>query len=143
MATIIIDADNAILGRLAAYAAKRALMGDTVRVVNAEHAVVSGTPNTTVEEAKREHRMGVPRKGPFHFRMPDRHVRRVIRGMLPHKFPRGRTAFARVRCYIGTPVDLQGQKTVRAPGADASKLPNMKRVTVGRICEELGGKHYD
>jgi len=143
MATLIIDANNAILGRLAAYAAKRSLMGATIRIINAEKAVVSGTPKTTVTEAKREHRMGVPRKGPYHFRMPDRHVRRVIRGMLPYKTPHGRAAYARVRCYIGVPIELQGQKAVTAPGADASKLPNMKRVTVGRICEELGGKHYD
>jgi len=143
MATLIIDAKDAILGRVAAYAAKRALLGDTIRVVNAEKAVVSGAKRTTIGEAKRHQAMGVPRKGPYHSRLPDRYVRRAIRGMLPYKQPRGRAAYARILCFIGVPSDLKDEKTVRVPGADASKLPNLKRLTIGRICEELGGKHYD
>ena len=86
--------------------------------------------------------MGVPRKGPYFSKLPDRYLRRIIRGMLPHKEPRGRAAYARILCYIGVPSELKTEKTMRVPGADASKLPNMKRVTLGRICEELGGKHY-
>jgi len=143
MATIIIDATNQIVGRLAAFAAKRALMGDTVSVINAEKAIVSGKPSVVLEEAKRHHRMGVPRKGPFFSKMPDRYVRRIIRGMLPHKFPRGREAYARTLCYIGTPVELQGQKAVLPKGASLEKLPSRNYVTIGKVCEALGGKHYD
>ena len=143
MATIIIDAKDQILGRLAAFAAKQALLGNTVAVINAEQAVVSGKRSSVVAEAKRHKAMGVPRKGPYHSRLPDRWVRRVIRGMLPHKFPRGRAAFARVMCYIGTPTELAGQKAIKVPGADKAKLPTLKAITVGRICEEFGGKHYD
>ncbi len=141
MATIVIDAHEAIAGRVAAYAAKQSLLGHTVRVVNAQGAVVSGTKATTVSEAKRKAAMGGPRKGPFYSKLPDRYLRRIIRGMLPYKEPRGRAAYARILCYIGVPSDLKAEKTMRAPGADASKLPNLKRVTLGRICEELGGKH--
>ena len=143
MATIIIDAKDQILGRLAAFAAKQALMGHTVRVINAEKAVVSGKRGMVVAEAKRHKAMGVPRKGPFHSKLPDRWLRRVIRGMLPHKFPRGREAYARVMCYIGTPTEFVGQPAIKAPGADRTKLPTLDAVTVGRICEELGGKHYE
>ena len=38
----IIDADGHILGRLATYVAKRALLGDEIIVVNAEKAIISG-----------------------------------------------------------------------------------------------------
>ncbi len=140
MATIIIDAENAILGRLAAYAAKQALLGKTVRVVNAEKAVVSGAKRTTIEEAKRKRAMGTPRKGPFYSKLPDRYVRRVIRGMLPYKQPRGRAAYERILCFIGAP-EMEGER-VAVPGASATKLPNLKYLTVGRICAELGGKRY-
>jgi large subunit ribosomal protein L13 len=143
MATIVIDAHEAIAGRVAAYAAKQSLLGHTIRVVNAENAVVSGAKRTTIDEAKRKAAMGVPRKGPFYSKLPDRYLRRIIRGMLPHKEPRGRAAYARILCYIGVPVELRAEKAIRVPGADAAKLPNLKRVTLGRICEELGGKHYE
>jgi large subunit ribosomal protein L13 len=142
MATLIIDAADAIVGRVAAYAAKQTMLGNTVKVINSEKAVVSGAKRYVIEEAVRQNQMGVARKGPFHYKLPDRHLRRVIRGMLPYKTPRGRVAYKSVLCYIGTPVEYQGQPSMRVPGADASKLPNLKRVTVGRICEELGGKHY-
>ena len=142
MATLVIDTKEAILGRVAAYAAKQSLLGHTIRIINAEYAVVSGTRRTTLDEAKRKAAMGVPRKGPFYSKLPDRYMRRVIRGMLPYKEPRGRAAFARIICYIGTPTELKAEKAIRVPGADATKLPNLKRVSVGQICAELGGKHY-
>ena len=34
-------------------------------------------------------------------------------------------------------------KAIKVPGADKAKLPTLEAVTVGRICEEFGGKHYD
>lgn len=143
MATIIIDATDAIAGRLAAFAAKHALLGYQVRVINSEKAVVSGAPRATLSEASRHYKMGVPRKGPYHSRLPDRYLRRIIRGMLPHKFPRGKAAYKRILCYIGTPVEFQQERAVKVPGADKSKLPNVKYVTIGRIVKELGGKHYE
>lgn len=143
MTTLIIDAKDAILGRVAAHAAKQALLGKTIRVINAEKAVISGKKRSTIAEAKRKRSMGVPRKGPYYSKLPDRYVRRVIRGMLPYKQPRGREAYERVLCYIGTPEEFKEQEAIRVPGAEASKLPNMKYLTVGQICEELGGKQHE
>lgn len=143
MATIIIDAKEAILGRVAAYAAKRALMGDTIRIINAEKAVISGNARTTITEALRKKTMGTARKGPFYSKLPDRYMRRVIRGMLPYKQPRGRAAYESTLCYIGVPTEFKDAKAVRVPGADASKLPNLKKITIGQLCTEFGGKHYE
>ena len=39
---MLLDAKNQILGRLASFVAKKALSGDTVIVLNAEKAVISG-----------------------------------------------------------------------------------------------------
>ncbi len=139
---IIIDAQDAIVGRVAAYAAKQALLGQTVHIINAEKAVMSGAKRTSINEAKRKNAMGVPRKGPYFSKLPDRYVRRIIRGMLPYKQPRGRAAFERIMCYIGKPKSVEGE-AIRVPGADANKLPNLKYLTIGKICEELGGKHHD
>jgi len=50
---IVIDATNQIMGRLASYAAKSALSGNTVIVLNAEKAVISGKKSNIVEEAMR------------------------------------------------------------------------------------------
>lgn len=139
---LIIDAKDAILGRVAAYVAKRALFGETIRVINAEKAIVSGSAKHTLKETNRRAKMGVPRKGPFYSRLPDRYVRRVIRGMLPYKTPHGRDAFERVLCYIGVPNEFK-EGAERVPDADASKLPNLRSVTVARICKELGGNNYE
>ncbi len=142
MATLIIDARNAIVGRLAAHVAKRALMGDTITVVNAQYAVISGAKPWLLAEAKRKKAMGVPMKGPYRSKLPDRYLRRMIRGMLPYKQPRGRAAYERILCYIGVPAEFADAQLLTVPGADAKKLPNLKRLTIGQICEELGGKHY-
>lgn len=137
-----IDATGLIAGRLAAYAAKQALLGNTVTVTNAEKAVVSGNARRTINETKHKKFVrGVPRKGPYYAKMPDRYLRRIIRGMLPYKTPRGRDAFARIKCFIGTPADMK-EEAVNVPNAQASKLPNLQRITIGQLCTELGGKHH-
>ncbi len=143
MSLLVIDAKDAILGRVAAYAAKQALLGQEVRIVNAEKAIVSGAKQLVLAEVKRKRAMGVPRKGPFYSRLPDRYFRRVIRGMLPYKKARGREAHKRVLCYIGVPPELADKELSRAPGAEASKLPSLQRVTLARVCEEIGGRHYE
>ena len=104
---MIIDATDLILGRLAAFAAKKALLGEKVDVINCEKAIITGNPKTTFAHFKRKFDMGAPLKGPYYPRMPDRIVRRVIRGMLPIRKTRGREAFDNVMCYIGVPEKLK------------------------------------
>lgn len=140
MAEINIDAKGAIVGRLAAYVAKQALLGYTVNVLNCEEAVMSGKPG---QNRERYHylmmEMGQPSKGPFYSRMPDRFVRRVIRGMLEYKKPRGRAAYDRIMCYIGVPEQFKDKKMV-SPIKTAEQLPNLRYRTVGQLCKSLGGR---
>ena len=58
----VVDADGAVLGRLASVLAKRLLMGEDIIVVNAEKAVISGSPDFK-EEIFREEDAGQQDKG--------------------------------------------------------------------------------
>ncbi len=140
MAEINIDATNAIVGRLASYVAKQALLGSSVNIFNCEKAIITGRPDAVRE--KYYHRIfqtGQPNKGPFIIRMSDRFVRRIIRGMLEHKQGRGKAAFDRIMCYIGVPEDFKSKKLVKV-AKDASVLPKLKYQTIGELCISLGGK---
>ena len=72
---VIIDASNLVLGRLASFAAKRALQGDEVIVFNAENAVISGTKANIVEEQCADSRLGLWR--------PSGRRRRIREGLIP------------------------------------------------------------
>jgi large subunit ribosomal protein L13 len=138
---LLLDAKNQILGRLASFAAKRAIRGDTVIVLNAEKAVISGKRRSVVEEAK--HRLntrtlGTQSNAPVHQRRPDLYLRRVVRGMLPWKKAKGRAAFHRVLVFMGVPDEYSGKTAVRVPGADATKLLS-PYVTLEELAKEIGG----
>ena len=72
----IIDAKGLILGRLASSVAKRLLQGETIVILNAEKAAISGKKQHIVTEAKTFLEVGHPRKGPYHPRRPDTIVSR-------------------------------------------------------------------
>ena len=138
---LVVDAKNQVLGRLASFAAKRAIRGDTVIVLNAEKAVISGRRSNIVEEAKRRLRtrtLGTQIHAPVHQRRPDLYLRRVVRGMLPWKKAKGRAAFHRVLVFIGVPEEYSSKNLVRVPGADASKL-HSPYVTLEELAKEIGG----
>ena len=71
---LLVDANNAVAGRLASLVAKQLLQGEHVVVINAEKAVVSGNRASLVLQYKE--RLGLrtrsaPWKGPLHPRQPD------------------------------------------------------------------------
>ena len=137
----VVDATNAVLGRLASYVAKEALRGRRVVVINAEKAVISGTKARVVARAKtklKTRTLANQAKTPTHPRRPDNYVRRVIRGMLPWKKSRGKEAFHRVRVYIGSPEDYASRPQQKVPEADAAKL-RVPYITVGQLSKEIGG----
>jgi len=137
--TAIIDASGLVLGRMASVVAKRLLQGETVVILNAEKAVISGKKNNIVGERKRFLEVGHPWKGPFHPRRPDKIVRRTIRGMLPWDQPKGKQAYKRLRVYLGVPEELKGKEveTINEAKAERLKCPY---VTVGELAKELGWK---
>ena len=135
---MIINAENLILGRMAAVAAKQALIGDDVQIVNCEKAVITGNRKAVIKHYLSRLRLGQPQQGPFVHRRPDMFVRRTIRGMLPKKQAKGRAALARVKCYLGTPSNLEG-KSAKPKEAISSNI-RKARITVGELCMHLGAK---
>jgi len=138
----IYDGKDMILGRLAVQVAKDSLLGEEVRVVNCEKIMVSGKKTKTFanEKVKRA-RKGYPLKSAKFTRLPDRFVRRSIRGMVPWKQTRGREAFKRIMCHVGVPDEFKDKELITIEKASVKKLPNLKYVTVGEICKHLGGKN--
>jgi large subunit ribosomal protein L13 len=134
---IIIDAKGLILGRMASIIAKRLLQGESVIVLNAEKAAISGKRLQIVKEAKTFLEVGHPRKGPYHPRRPDRIVRRTIRGMLPRKKPKGKQAYKRLKVYLGAPKEFGGEEIQTILEANADKLKS-PYITVGELAKEIG-----
>ena len=135
---IIIDATDLILGRLASFAAKKALLGEEIKIINSEKAVISGSKRYLLERYKAKFDRGATLFGPYFPRRPERIVRRTIRGMLPFKTSRGKDAYKKVMCYIGVPEELADQKPITLKEANASKLPTTKFITISRISKHLG-----
>ena len=126
---------------MASYAAKNALSGNMVVVLNAEKAIISGRKSSIVEEAKRRLKtrtLANQTTAPVHQRRPDLYFRRVVRGMLPWKKPKGKAAFHRVFVFMGVPEEYSKKKAARVPEADASKL-RTAYMTLEDLAKEIGG----
>ncbi|AUX10340.1 50S ribosomal protein L13 [Halalkaliarchaeum desulfuricum] len=137
-ADLVVDARDCIMGRVASEVAQSALDGERVAVVNAERAVITGNEESTMETYRKRADLGSDR-GPYYPKRPDRIFKRSIRGMLPHKKPRGREAFENVRVYVGNPYDDDpDREAVVLDGTSLDRLSNIKFTTLGEISEELG-----
>jgi large subunit ribosomal protein L13 len=113
---VVIDATNAVLGRLASFAAKQALLGKNVHIVNSGEALVVGSKGNIILEYKISHkRGGSSLKGPNFPKHSDRLLKRTIRGMLHYNHGRGKDAFKRIRCYNEIPNELKSAHMVRIP----------------------------
>ena len=137
---MIIDAKNLIIGRFATVVAKKALLGETITIVNCKNAFLSGSKKMVLAKYKRFWKMGIPSKGPYVHRHPDRFVKRIIRGMLPYKQEKGEKAFKRIMCYIDVPEEMKDEKFETVEKANIKKLPNLKYVQIEDLCKELGAK---
>jgi large subunit ribosomal protein L13 len=134
---MIIDAKNLIVGRLATKVAKLALLGEEVSVLNCNEAILTGKKEEILAAYKRKRSMGTPSKGPVYHRIPEKMLKRIIRGMLPYKKPRGDAAFKKIKCYNTVPEQFQGKESLTLKEANVKKLPNLKFITLKRLCELL------
>jgi large subunit ribosomal protein L13 len=137
---IIVDGKDLVVGRVASFVAKQALNGETVKIINCEQMYITGDRAFLLEDAHRRRQQGTWSKGPFYFRRPDMFVRRIVRGMIPHKTPRGTLAYKRVLCYIGSPKELEQHKSITIDNADIKHIKNLKYISVGELCKHMGSK---
>ena len=83
--------------------------------------------------------------GPWHYRQPSKMFWRTVRGMIPHKTPRGAAAMERLKTFEGIPPPYDKKKRVVVPQAlRVLRLkPGRKYCTVGRLGHEFGWKYQD
>lgn len=146
---MIINAEGKVLGRLASYIAKYLLEEERkvreglkneieeVIVVNAEKAIVTGSKETIMPRYFFMRKVGSYRKGPFYPRMPDKILKRTVRGMLPYQKPKGRKALKALKVYIGIPKEYSKKKFEKL---DLGKIKSPKYMELGEISKKLGAK---
>lgn len=126
---LVIDGTNAILGRMASYVAKQALQGKEVAIVNCEKAIILGNTTAILRKFIWKKRLGsYAQKGPYTSKLPEKIVKRAIRGMLPYKKGKGAEAFDRIKCYKGVPAEFSSVKKIVA-----GKEKNRNFVTVEKV----------
>jgi large subunit ribosomal protein L13 len=113
MEKIIINGANTILGRLASYAAKQALLGKSIVIINCNDVLLSGNrENILTEYSEIRKKDSSNLKGPILPRVPEKIVKRTIRGMLSYKQKRGEDALDRIMCYNTIPAEYANSKTI-------------------------------
>lgn len=137
---MIIDGKNQILGRLAVFAAKKAMEGEDVHVINCREIIITGSKKVVIGRYKQLFDMGNPKSGPFVHRQSRWIVKKAIQRMLPHKKGRGKALLKKIKCYNTKPKDLEDKNVVKTEGADITKLSNLKYVKIKDIIKNIGGK---
>ena len=136
---LLVDATDLMLGRLASLVAKHLLSGESVTIVNAEKAVISGRKQNILDEMRiilGLRNKGTKEKSPKHPRRPDGLVRRTVKGMLPIDKPKGKEAFGRLRVCVGIPagIDVSTVKTL----TEAQRHERTRIMTVGDLARSIG-----
>ena len=136
----IIDASDAILGRLATKVAKMLLLGETIVIVNSEKVLVTGTKENILARFKQTRERGIPLRGPYYPRRADMILKRTIRGMLPYKQEKGESAFKRLKCHISVPEELEGKTFEKLENANISNSNAQKYTSLLTVSKFLGAK---
>jgi large subunit ribosomal protein L13 len=132
----VIDATGLVLGRMATHAAKRAIEGDLVHIINAEKAIIVGSSRRAIQEHYlHKRRIGTARKGPYFPREPHLLVKRTCRGMINYQSSSGREAYSRIKAHIGVPKELAAAKAV---SPDAAKRDAHTFLTIAELSQWLG-----
>ena len=133
----LVNAEGLIVGRMCSKVAKRLLNGEEVIILNAEKAVFSGKKKSKVLEAHVFLEVGAPMRGPFHYRRPDRFLRKAVRGMVPFKQPKGKNAYKRLKVFMGIPLEFKDQQMITFTEASSANLKG-PHFTLGELAKEIG-----
>ena len=133
----IVNAEGLILGRMASNVAKLLLNGNRVVILNAEKVIISGNKRSKVADAKEFLEVGSPKRGPFHYRRPDKILRKTVRGMLPIRQPKGKMAYKKLKVFLGIPKEFEEKQMITLKDAKASKL-TCSYFTLGELAKEIG-----
>jgi len=141
---MIIDARDTVLGRLASSVARELMKGEEVFVVNAEECVITGSKSSIIKKYKervdRKSVVNPARHGPFFPKRPDGILKRTVRGMIPYKEPRGKSAFKNLKVYVGVPEELKDKELVTFDEFNISKLEVPKYIKLKELSNFLGAR---
>jgi large subunit ribosomal protein L13 len=137
LSVTLVNAEAQVVGRMCSKIAKLLLNGEEVIILNAEKAIFSGKKKSKVAEAHLFLEVGAPMRGPFHYRRPDRYLRKTVRGMLPFKQPKGKSAYKRLKVYMGIPLEFKDKQMITFPDALSANLKG-PRFTLGELASEIG-----
>lgn len=146
MSLVVIDAKGHLLGRLASIVAKQVLNGKKVVVVRCEEINMSGAlyrAKLKYQDFLRKRSVVNPKHGAIHFRAPARIFWRTVRGMLPHKLPRGAAALKRLKSFEGIPSPYDKVKRMVVPSAMRTLRlkPGRNYCVLGDLSAEFGWKY--
>ena len=137
---MIINGEGHVLGRLASVTSKSLLNGEEVIILNAEKIIITGSKDWAYAKYKqRVDRASIsnPRDlGPKYPRRPDDIFRRTVRGMLPYKKSKGRSAYKGLKAYVGIPEEFADAEIENVPEAQFNNLK--KGIELGEISKLLG-----
>ena len=127
---IIINAEGGSFGRICSYAAKQALEGNEIVIVNSEKAVISGNQTLSIQKYREsKQKGGSSLKGPKYINVAYRILKRGIRGMLPdHREGQGKLAFARVKCHNGVPEEFKDKEMEKVQGSRSNKYITLQEL---------------
>jgi large subunit ribosomal protein L13 len=131
MAKIIIDGEGGIFGRICSYAAKQALEGNEIVIVNSEKTVITGNRENVLKRYSTLRKLGgFSQRGPKRSRITHEMLKRGIRGMLPDfRWGEGRAAFLRIKCYEGVPKEFEKEKMIKLKSPNSDKFIKLKEVS--------------
>ena len=141
---MIIDARDAVLGRLASTVAKELMNGGKVFVVNAEECAITGSKSSILgkykERVDRKSLVNPARHGPFFPKRPDGILKRTVRGMLPYKKPRGKKAYKNLKVYVGVPEEFKDREFTTLDEFSITNLKVPKYLKLKELSSFLGAK---
>lgn len=127
----IIDAKDAVVGRVASFAAKEALKGEEIVIINCEKAIISGNKKDIKQEVlSKRNKVGTLQVGPKVSLSTEKYFKRIVRGMLPdHRGGRGRDAFKRILCFKGVPEKYKNEKALEIFKEQKIKYMSLSEIT--------------
>lgn len=135
---VVINAEGHVLGRLSTNVAKRLINGESVVIVNAEKAVITGNRDVIFDNYRAKYKRGKQINGPFFPKRADLILKRTIRGMLPYKTATGKDIYRNLKVFVGVPKDMTSAQMEKVE--TATNIWTDKYVTLGEIAEHLGSR---
>lgn len=134
----IIDAKDAILGRLGSNVAERIMDGEEIVIVNSESIIITGERDMIFADYKQRVDRGdtTKRKGPFYPRRADLLFKRTVRGMIPWTSTSGREAYRRLHVFVGVPKQFADSDKEKVECA--MRKIGGKYTTLGAVSKFLG-----